>query len=35
VQRLLDDLHNSVTAAERAQIKAAERQLYDDAGLPS
>jgi antitoxin VapB len=35
VQRLLDDLHNSVTAAERAQIKVAERQLYDEAGLPS
>lgn len=35
VQRLLDELRSSVTAAERAQIKAAERQLYDDAGLPS
>lgn len=35
VQRLLDELRGSATAAERAQIKAAERQLYDDAGLPS
>ncbi len=35
VQRLMDELRSSVTAAERAQVKAAERQLYDDAGLPS
>jgi antitoxin VapB len=35
VQRLLNELHDSVTAAERAQVKAAEQQLYDDAGLPA
>lgn len=35
VERLLDELRGSVTAAERAEIKAAERQLYDDTGLPS
>jgi antitoxin VapB len=34
-QQLLSELHNSLTDAERAQVKAAERQLYDDAGLPS
>jgi antitoxin VapB len=35
VQRLLGELRSSVTAAERAQVKAAEQQLYDDTGLPS
>jgi antitoxin VapB len=35
VQRLLSELRNSVTAAERARVKEAEQQLYDDAGLPS
>ncbi|BBX98268.1 hypothetical protein AWC15_14115 [Mycobacterium lacus] len=35
VRKLLDELRNSLTDAERAQVKAAERQLYDDAGLPS
>jgi antitoxin VapB len=34
-RKLLDELRNSLTDAERAQVKAAERQLYDDAGLPS
>jgi antitoxin VapB len=34
-QQLLNELHNSLTEAERAQIKAADGQLYDDAGLPS
>lgn len=34
-QRLLDELRNSLTEAERAQLKAAERQLYDEAGLPA
>lgn len=35
VRRLLGELHNSVTAEERAQVAAAERQIYDDSGLPS
>jgi antitoxin VapB len=34
-RKLLSELHNSLTDAERAQVKAAERQLYDNAGLPS
>jgi antitoxin VapB len=34
VQQLLNELHNSLTEAQRAQLKAAENQLYDDAGLP-
>jgi antitoxin VapB len=33
-QQLLNELHNSLTEAERAELKAAEGQLYDDAGLP-
>jgi antitoxin VapB len=33
-QQLLKELHNSLTEAERAELKAAESQLYDDAGLP-
>jgi antitoxin VapB len=33
-QQLLNELHNSLTEAERAELKAAESQLYDDAGLP-
>jgi antitoxin VapB len=34
-QRLLGELRNSLTEVEREQLRAAERQLYDDAGLPS
>lgn len=34
-QQLLDELRNSLTETERAQLRAAEGQLYDDAGLPS
>jgi antitoxin VapB len=34
-RQLLDELHTSLTKAERAKLKTAERQLYDDAGLPS
>ena len=34
-RQLLDELRTSLTEAERAKLKAAERQLYDDAGLPS
>jgi antitoxin VapB len=34
VRQLLNELHNSLTEAQRAQLKAAENQLYDDAGLP-
>ncbi|KAA8957943.1 type II toxin-antitoxin system VapB family antitoxin [Mycobacterium sp.] len=34
-RRLLDELRASLSDAERAQLKVAERQLYDDAGLPS
>jgi antitoxin VapB len=34
-RQLLDELRTSLTEAERAQLKAAEAQLYDDAGLPS
>jgi hypothetical protein len=30
-----NQLHNSLTEEERAELKAAESQLYDDAGLPS
>jgi non-homologous end joining protein Ku len=33
-QQLLNELHNSLTEAERAKLKAVESQLYDDAGLP-
>jgi antitoxin VapB len=33
-QQLLDELHNSITPAERKRIKSAEKQLYDDSGLP-
>jgi antitoxin VapB len=33
-QQLLNELHNSLTEAERTQLRAAESQLYDDAGLP-
>ncbi|MGH3560544.1 MAG: type II toxin-antitoxin system VapB family antitoxin [Mycobacterium sp.] len=35
VRQLLNELHSSLTETERAQLKAAEGQLYDDAGLPS
>lgn len=35
VRKLLGELHSSLTEDERAQLRAAERQLYDDAGLPS
>jgi hypothetical protein len=28
-------LRTSLTQTERAKLKSAERQLYDDAGLPS
>lgn len=34
-QQLLSELRTSLTTAERAELKDAERQLYDDAGLPS
>ncbi len=34
-RQLLDELRSSLTEAERAKLKTAERQLYDDAGLPS
>ena len=34
-QRLIDELHRSLTDAERTQLKAAEGQLYDDVGLPA
>jgi antitoxin VapB len=34
-RRLLAELHGSLTAAERKRMKAAEKQLYDDAGLPT
>ncbi len=33
-RRLLDELHNSLTESQRAQLKAAQARLYDDAGLP-
>jgi antitoxin VapB len=33
--RLLDELRGCLTAEERADVKAAESQLYDDTGLPS
>ncbi|HEU4363545.1 MAG TPA: type II toxin-antitoxin system VapB family antitoxin [Mycobacterium sp.] len=35
VRKLLGELHSSLTENERAQLRTAERQLYDDAGLPS
>ena len=35
VQQLLTELHASVTEAERAEVKRAEQDLYDDAGLPA
>lgn len=35
VRKLLGELHESLTKRERAQLRAAEGQLYDDAGLPS
>jgi antitoxin VapB len=34
-QRLLGELHNSLTAAERKRLRAAEKELYDDTGLPA
>lgn len=34
-RQLLDQLRASLTEAERAELKTADRQLYDDAGLPS
>jgi antitoxin VapB len=34
-ERLLGELHNSLTAAERKRLKAAEKELYDDTGLPA
>jgi antitoxin VapB len=34
-RRILGELRNSLTDAEREQVRAAEKQLYDDAGLPS
>ncbi|MGH3542310.1 MAG: type II toxin-antitoxin system VapB family antitoxin [Mycobacterium sp.] len=34
-RQLLDELRTSLTQAERAKLKTAESQLYDDAGLPS
>ncbi|BBU24280.1 type II toxin-antitoxin system VapB family antitoxin [Mycobacterium xenopi] len=35
VRQLLNELHSSLTDVERAQLKDAERELYDQAGLPS
>ena len=35
VQQLLTELHASVTEAERAEVKAGEQDLYDNAGLPA
>lgn len=35
VRKLLGELHNSLTDNERAQLRATERQLYADAGLPT
>lgn len=35
VQQLLTELHASVTEAERAEVKAAEQDLFDDTGLPA
>lgn len=35
VRHLLNELHTSLTETEREQLRAAERQLYDEAGLPS
>ncbi|MEY8015684.1 type II toxin-antitoxin system VapB family antitoxin [Mycobacterium servetii] len=34
-RRLLDELHGSLTDAERVRLREAEGQLYDGAGLPS
>lgn len=34
-RRLLDELHRSLTDAERARLREAEGRLYDGAGLPS
>jgi antitoxin VapB len=34
-RQLLDELRTSLTEAERAKLTTAERQMYDDAGLPS
>lgn len=34
-QRLLGELRNSLTEAEREQLRVAEKHLYDDAGLPA
>jgi len=34
VDRLLADLDKSLTARQKSQIRADEKQLYDDQGLP-
>lgn len=34
VNKLLVDLDKSVTARQKSQIRADEKQLYDDQGLP-
>ena len=34
VDKLLGDLDRSLTAAQKNQIRAGEKQLYDDHGLP-
>ncbi len=34
-RQLLDELHTSLTDAERAQLREAEERLYDGAGMPS
>jgi antitoxin VapB len=34
-RQLLDELRRSLTAAERSELRAAEGELYDDAGLPA
>lgn len=34
VNKLLVDLDNSMTARQKNQIRAEEKQLYDDEGLP-
>lgn len=32
--QLVDELHRSLTENERSRLRAAEGELYDDAGLP-
>lgn len=34
VNKLLGDLDKSMTARQKSQIRAEEKQLYDDQGLP-